>query len=133
MLRRRREIPVCRQKGEFVSNAKLCNQGIYCPDLHSCAPAAIAKTGGINVILSIRNQHWQCGKLLHQLLVRFWASKTLQQFLQNESGGDDGITSVKRRAQGVNLRSSQIGVAPKCERPHAGIDKKGHRRERSIL
>lgn len=116
-----------------MSNAKLCNQRVDRPHLNSRAPAKVAKIRGINVILPIWSQHRQCGKLFDQLLMRSWTRKALQQFLQNKPRGDDGVASLERGTQGLNLRRRQIGIAAKRKRPYAGIDKKGHPRERSRL
>ncbi len=116
-----------------MSNAQLRNQRVDCPHLNSRAPAAVAKFGGVNVILSIWDQQRQSGKLPDEFLLGLWSRKALQELLQNEPGSDDGVAPFKRGTQGLNLRLREIGIAAKCQRPYAGIDKQGHRRDRSTL
>jgi hypothetical protein len=104
MFCRQREIVIRGNENEIESNAKLCNERIYRPDLDSCAPASVAQFGGTNVIVAIWDQHWQSGKFLDQLPVGLWTCKALQQLLQNKPRGDDGVASLKRSAQGLDLR-----------------------------
>jgi len=133
MLRRQDEVHVGGKQRQVVPDAKLRNQCVNRPHLNPGASAAVAQIGGTHMIVSIRRQHRQCGELLDKFLTGLWAREALQQFLQNEPSDNDGVASVECRAQGRNLRCREVGITAKRQRPDAGINQDGHRRERSIL
>ena len=61
-----------------MTNAQLCNDGIYGSDLYPGSPALVAKLGRVDVILAIGEDKWQGGKPLSDLLVSLWSCEPLQ-------------------------------------------------------
>jgi hypothetical protein len=81
----------------------------------------------------IGHQHRQRGELSQKLFSCLGPREALQQLLQDDPGDDDRISTVEGGAQGCNLRRPLFAVAPERQRPEAGVDHQGHRRERSAL
>jgi hypothetical protein len=50
------------------------------------------------------------------------AENPCKQFLQNQAGGDYGFSVLQRYAQRLDLRAAVHCIAPKRERPDAGVD-----------
>jgi hypothetical protein len=61
------------------------------------------------------------------------AGESLNQLLQDQAGGDDGLTAREGGAQGIDLRGGDRLITPEREGPDARIDKQRRRRERSAL
>lgn len=107
---------------QFVGDAKLCKQRIDRRDLHAGASTAIAQIRGIDVILPARIEQWQRRKTIDDVLAGAWPGEPLEQLLQHQPGADDGFTAFKRSAQRAYLGRRGRLVAPKGQRPHAGVD-----------
>ena len=85
------------------------------------------------MILAIWRQQRKRCEPLDNLSPRLRPRKPLQQFLQDESGGDDDICSGERFLERLNFGLFALDIASECERPDARIDKEAHLRERPAL
>lgn len=77
------KIPIRRQHRQIMAQAKLCQQGIDRTDLQPGSPAAVAQTGGVDVVLSVGDKKRQGGEVLEDLRARLGPGESLQQFLQH--------------------------------------------------
>ena len=93
MARRQHEVTICRQQHKFVANAYLAYQRINGPNLDSGTATSIAKLGGIHVIRAIGNEQRQGLESLHDLLTGARTREPLQQFLEYQARGYDGLAS----------------------------------------
>jgi hypothetical protein len=121
------------QQLQLVTHAELRNHGVNGADLQSGTTTSIAQICGVDVILPVRSQERQGRKPVNDVLACARAGKSLQQFLQDEACDHDGLTAFESVAQHAHLRGGRGLVAAECKRPDSGIDKQGHRRERSAL
>ena len=133
MSRGKDKIVVGGQQHQIVTNAELGNHGVNGAYLQPSPTTSIAQICSIDVILPVRGQERQGAKPVNDVLTCPRAGKSLQQFLQDETADHDGFAAFESVAQHVHLGSSGSLVAAECERPDAGIDEQGHRRERSAL
>ncbi len=76
-------------------NAKSRDERINRPHLDARTPAMAAKVSGLDIVVSIGNQHRQRGKFLEKFLAGLRTCKALQQFLEDESCCDDDLAAVK--------------------------------------
>ena len=133
MRRSQYEIVVGRQQGKLMANAELRQNGIDRAKLQTGATTAISEFRRIDVILAVGRQKWQDCESVDDVFARPRAGKSLQQFLQDQPGGQDSIATFEGIAQRRYLRGRRDLVASKGKRPHAGIDEQAHRRVRSTL
>ena len=133
MLRGEREVSVRRQQGQFVAYAQLAQQRVDRPNLDAGPPANVANFRGIDVVLPVRHQERQGRESPHDVLAGTRAGKALQQFLQHQASGDNRIAAVDRGSMCKHLGTRNRCVPTKSERPDAGVDQHGHRREGSAL
>lgn len=77
------------QHQQFMTNAQLRQQSIDCSNLNTLATAGIPQFGGMNMVVPVWNQQWQCCKVLDDLFVCFWFRETLQEFLQHQPGTEN--------------------------------------------
>ena len=133
MRRSQKEVVIGGEHRQLVTNAELRKHGVNRADLQSCATTTISQLRGIDVILPVRRQKRQGRESIDDVFARPRTGESLQQFLQDQSSGDDGATTFKGIAQGTHLRSRGGAAASQRKRPHAGIDEQIHLRERSAL
>jgi hypothetical protein len=133
MGRGQHEIVVGRQQGERMADTELRQNGVDGTYLQTGPATAVSQFRRIDVILPVRGQERQGCEPVDNVFARARTGKSLQQFLQNESGGQDSCATFKGIAQRSYLRSWRSSIAPEGERPHAGVDEQAHRRERSAL
>ena len=81
------------EQGQFVAYAKLRKQSVDGADLNAGSAAGISDSGGANVIVSVRLYERQSGKALNNLRLRLRSGEALKQFLQNQAGSDNHLTS----------------------------------------
>ena len=91
------------QHWKCVADTKLREQGVYGADLNARATALVAQFGGPDVVLPIWIEKWQRTKSSDFFLARARPGESLQQFLQNQAGGDDGVAVFERLAQRKDL------------------------------
>ena len=95
MRRRQNEVVIGRQHDQLMTNAKLREHGVNSADLQAGATTAISQFRGFDVILPVWRQKRQGRETLNNVLARPRAGESLQQFLQNQSRGHDGIATFK--------------------------------------
>ena len=76
-----------------MAYAKLRKQSVDGADLNAGSAAGISDSGGANVIVSVRLYERQSGKALNDLRLRLRSGEALKQFLQNQAGSDNHLTS----------------------------------------
>ena len=86
-----------------MPDTKLGNKGIDCPYLNSRATTRVTERCGVDVVISVRNPEWYGGKPLENLGACLGPSETLQQLLENQSGGQDGLAGAKGVGRRRNL------------------------------
>jgi len=116
-----------------MTHAQLGEEGIDGANLHAGATAAVSQSRGVDVILPIWGDERQCRELLDYRVTRSRARESLQQFLQDEPGGQDHLVALQGVAQELDVRSTGVRVAPQGKRPDAGVDEQAHLRVRSAL
>lgn len=114
-------------------NAKLDQKRINGADLHASTATAVAQFRRSDVIVAVRLQYGQRSETLDDLSPRFGAGEPLQQFLQDQSGGDHDITAEQRFLERMDFGFSCRSIAAQRQRPDAGINEQSHLRERSDL
>jgi hypothetical protein len=127
------EVAVGAEQLQFPVNAKLGQQGIDGPHLQSQAPALIAKLCRTNVVVSVRNDVGKRAESLDDLLAGSRTGKTLEQFLEYETGCEDELSCPQCLRQSTEMRQIGWRVAPQRQRPYARVDEQTHSRERSVL
>ena len=127
------EIVVGRQERKLVADAELREHGVDRADLQTGPATAISQFRGIDVILPVRRQKRQGCEPVDDVFTRPRARESLQQFLQNQPRGQDGVATFEGIAQRLYLRGRCGLVAAECKRPDARIDEQTHGRERSAL
>lgn len=65
------------QKHQFVTDAQLRKQRIDRAGLYSASPTSVAQAGSLDVIASIRNDQWQRGEPINDLVPSLRAGKSL--------------------------------------------------------
>ena len=113
--------------------AQLCKKGVDCPDLDARSTASIANFGGSDMILSFWLKQRKCCKPFDDLGAGLRAREALQKLLQHKAGCDNHICAQESILELLNLRLRSRGVAPKRQRPNAGVYKESHVRDRSAL
>ncbi len=88
-----------------MTNAELCNRSVNRADLHSSTTASIPQICSVDVILAVRSEDWQGRKPVDDVLACARSRKSLQQFLQDETGDHDGFPAFKCVAQFAYLGS----------------------------
>jgi hypothetical protein len=68
-----------------MTQTELSQEYIYRADLNSLLPQLYFQIGGSNVIFPFRCNQGQDCERLEDSLPGFWAAKSLQQFLKNQS------------------------------------------------
>jgi len=127
------KIAVGRKHRQVVTDAKLREQGVDRADLNAGAAAAVTKFRCIDMIAPVGNQKRQGREAIEDAFAGSRPGKPLQQLLQYETGGEELFAGLYRSKKLARLRRGRRRIAPKSERPDAGIDKKAQRRERSAL
>lgn len=133
MLRHVLEVVITRKHQQVVANAELSKERIKGSGLYAMSTTDVTQFGGVDMVLPFRHQEGQCRKPLNDLLSRFRPGKTLQEFLQDEAGGQDRVPVLEHPDQCHDLCSRGGPVTAQRKRPHAGIDENAQSRERSDL
>ncbi len=94
-----------------MANAQLCKQRVNGAQLHTGAATAVAKLHGIHMILAVGHDQRQRAESLDDLRRGAGSGESLQQFLQYQAGGHDGLATRQRRMQRVYVRSSGVAIA----------------------
>jgi hypothetical protein len=123
MRRGQEKVIIGREHRQLMTNAQLRKHGVNRADLQAGATTAIAQFCGVDMILPLRGQKRQGRETIDNVFARPRAGESLQQFLQDQSRGYDGIATFKGIAQGAHLRSRRGAVASKRKRPDASVDK----------
>jgi hypothetical protein len=74
-------------------------------NLRSGTPAAISQFCGLDVIVAIRHQKWQCRELIHNISAGLWPRKALRQFLEDQPGRNERLADFDRVRQRLHFRS----------------------------
>ena len=127
------KVVVGAEHDQFVAKTQLGQERIDRSDLDPATTAEIAQFRRLYVIVSIRRQQRQHREPLQNGFAIPRAGETLQQFLQNQAGDDDGLAALQRPDETAHC--GQIGgrVASESQRPDAGINEEAQPRERSCL
>ena len=133
LLRDVAKIVVGRKHREVVSETKLREERIDRSGLDASAPAAIAQGGGFDVIRAIRHNERDRGEAIQYLRPCLRAQETLQELLENEACSENYLVSLDGPDKRLHLTRRRRRLAPKGERPDAGIDEQAHLRLRSAL
>ena len=116
-----------------MSDAQLSDQCVDRAHLYPGPPAVIPELRGFDVIAPIGTKRRERIESCDDLPTRFGTGKSLQQFLKYKAGRDDDDAAFERLPQGADLGNRRSGVAAKCKRPNARVDKQAQGRERSDL
>lgn len=127
------EVFVAGEHCEVVMQTELGQQRIDRTGLYSPAATTVSQIGGLNMILTGRHQERYGGKAVKDLIARFWTGKPLKKLLQNKAGGNNRFARLDGMNERVHFRHRRGRIAPKRERPYAGVDKEGQSRDRSAL
>ena len=114
-------------------DAQLGEQSVNSANLQAEAAAPVAQFGSFNVVLSFWIEKGQSGKPFDDILAGAWPAESLQEFLEDQPSGDNCLAALKGPSQGNDFGRGRSRITAKCQRPHAGINKQGHERERSDL
>jgi hypothetical protein len=114
-------------------DTKLREDGIDCPDLNACSPAAVSQCRSLNMILAIRHDERHRGETVQNLCVGFWARETLEQLLEDQTRGEEHLACLKSADECLHFLGWRGRVAPVSERPNASIDEEAQSRLRSAL
>ena len=128
-----REVIVRRKKRQVMPNAELRQDRIDGANLDSRAATAIAKLGGLDMVLAVWRKQRQGAEALDDLTAVARPGKALEQLLQHQASGDHRVAAFESAPQGADLRQGSCCVAPKGERPGTCIYEQRHLRERSFL
>ena len=86
------EILVGRQHCEIVPETNAGEQGVDRSNLNAATAAVVTQRCRVDVILPVGNQQRECGEPVQDRLAVFRTGKTLQQFLQHQSGCQNWLT-----------------------------------------
>jgi hypothetical protein len=126
------EVVIASKHRQVVTDAQLCQQGIDRSDLHAAASAAIAQLRCPNVILSTGNQQGNGSKPGQYSIAGLWGREALKKLLQDKAGRENCLAAVVGLDQSPCLRRRRR-IAPKGQRPRAGINEQAQSRLRSAL
>ena len=76
-------------------NEKLRDEHIIGPHRDARTPAMVANVCGLDMVVSIGNQHRQRGKFPEKFRAVLRACKSLQQFLESEPCRDDDLAGIQ--------------------------------------
>lgn len=127
------EIAICREHGQIVAHAKLRQKRIDGADLHAGAPTSVAQFGGVNMVLSVRDDERQGGEAIEYLRPRPGPREPLQQLLQDQSGREDDILALQGAPQRVDFRRLRRAIPAEGQRPYARVDEEAQSRLRARL
>ena len=116
-----------------MPDAQLSDQSIHCSDLYSRPTAHGAQIGCGDVVFSIWLDQRERTETADDLGSRLRRHKSLKQFLKHQAGGYYYLRPRKRFLQNGNFGFGGWCVAPQRQRPNAGVNKKRHFRDRSVL
>ena len=109
------EVVIGAEERQGVPDAKLGNQRIDGSHLNSCATTRVAQRGGLDVIITVRNQERHSGKPLENLGACLRSRETLQQLLENESGREDNLPVVEGVGEHGDLGDRLRCIPPQCQ------------------
>lgn len=128
-----REILIAGQQSQVIAYAQLRDQCVHRAKLHASPAAFIAQPGCRNVIVPVRLYEGKGAKARDYVSGCFGAGESLQEFLEHQAGGDNHFRAGERCNQGLHFGRNGCSIAPKSERPDAGINQETHLRVRSVL
>ena len=109
-----------------MPDAKPGDQCVDRAHLYAGPAAVIPELCGFDVITPIGTQSGERIESRDDLPARLGAGESLQQFLKDKAGRDDRDAAFERLAQRAHLGNRRSGVAAKCQRPDARVDKQAH-------
>ena len=127
------EIAITTEKSKSVTDTQLSEESIDRPELHSCSATGQTHSRCSDVVVAIRCDERHTRKSFDEAQPRGGRHESLQQFLNDETRGDDQVIAGQCPTQFLDVGRIDRGVSSQCQRPHAGVDKNGHSRERSAL
>ena len=127
------EVLVGGQQRQAILQAKLRVESIDRSDLDSPPSAGGAQFSGTDVRSTIRNEQRQRCKCLKNACSGTGTLEALQQFLEDESGGEQLVTGLKRTIQKSDFGDDGRTVATQGQRPDACVDEELQERLRSPL
>jgi hypothetical protein len=101
--------------------------------LYAGAPAAVAQTGGFDVIGPIRHDERNRVESIQDLCRGLRAREALQKLLEDEPGGEEHFACVDSADERLDFGCRRRRIAPERERPDASVYKQAHFRLRSLL
>lgn len=127
------EICIGRQHRQLEADAELRKERVDRSDLDAPRTAIIAKIRGGDVVLAFRPQEWKRSESVDDRIASPGPSKPLEQFLQNQPGGEHGLGAPKRLPQSSDLGGEVRRVPSHRQRPHTGVDEGAHDLDRFAL
>ena len=116
-----------------MPDAELRNEGVNRSHLNSCPATVVPQRSSFDMILPVRRYKGNMPEAFNDGVRCLGSRKTLQQFLQNETGRRYGLPTFQRPPQPRDFRNVRHGISAQGQRPYAGINKQRHERERSAL
>jgi len=127
------EVAIGREHHELMPDADLREEDIDRPDLYTVSAADVPQFRRRHVVLPVGNDEGKDCESFEDQLSRLGALKSLQQLLENQTGGEQRLVSFDRVTQSGDGRFHADLVAPQRERPDAAVDEQRQSRERSAL
>lgn len=106
------KIPVGRQHDQIAANAKPGEQHVDGTDLYTSATAFVIQVCCFNMVVSRGHEHGKRGEVFHDPFSVRGAADALKQFLQDDPGRIDRLSTAKGFPQAINFRPFSIPVAP---------------------
>jgi hypothetical protein len=104
-----------------MPQAQLRQKNINRARLHSPLPQFGSQVRVMNVISSFRDDKRKCRKGLDDAPPGLGTVESLEQFLKNQPGGEDAISSLQGELQPMDFPTIRGRVASKRQRPDTGI------------
>ena len=116
-----------------TSDGQVGDEGIDRADLNTSGTQRVAHARRSDVIFARGREVLQRSEHLDDLRPGSFRDDALEQFLQDQPGGGDDLTTGERIAQRPDLGHIRRSVPAQRERPDARVDEQAHPRERSAL
>jgi hypothetical protein len=117
-----------------VPQAKLNQYCVDRSDLNAIPSTRVADLCGLDVVFAIRLEKSQRSESFNELASRLRPGKALQQFLQDQAGGEHLVCAFKRTSKHLYGLGGTPSVAAESQRPDGRVNEQAHDlRARSAL